>query len=224
MRLPKDASRLWQFIHFLITLIRPFACRLQVEGRENVPATGGVVIASNHPGGIDIFVLGYASPRQIYYMAKQELYEITPVLSFLLLEIGAFPVRRGQQDMRALATSVRLLRQGKMLGMFPEGTRDRDQGLTQGRNGAVRIAMQANAPVVPVALIGLSTLNRHWYNPLRRPHVTVRFGEPIYFSKDEAITSEMLQERTDKVMTAIAEMLPEELRGIYAKSAMRETT
>lgn len=218
MRTPRDATLAWKIVHLLITLMRPYVCRFRVEGREHVPVTGGVVLACNHPGELDVVVLGYASPRQIYYMAKQELFHVHPLLTWLITLAGAFPVRRGQQDVGAVSQSIKLVQQGKVLGMFPEGTRDRDRGLTRGRNGAVRIALETGAPVVPAAVIGVSALNRDWSHPFRRPQVTVRFGKPIYFQKAEHETSETLQTRTDEVMRAVAAMLPPELQGIYAET------
>jgi 1-acyl-sn-glycerol-3-phosphate acyltransferase len=219
---PKDSTSFWKFLHVIITLMRPWIGSLKIEGRGNVPMQGGVILACNHPGGVDVIVLGYSSPRQIYFMAKEELFKIHPGLSWLLHKVGAFSVRRGQQDVGAVSTSMSLVKQGKVLGMFPEGTRDRDRGLTRGRNGAVRIALATGAPIVPCALVGMGRFNREWTNPLRRPKAILRFGKPIYFHKTEAASAEILQQHTDAVMRAIAEMLPPELRGIYADLASLE--
>lgn len=211
-------------MHLIITCLRPWTGSLKIEGREHVPMQGGAILACNHPGGVDVIILGYASPRQIYYMAKEELFKIHPALSWLLFKVGAFPVRRGRNDVGAIATSVATVKQGKLLGMFPEGTRDRDLGLTRGRNGAVRIALATGAPIVPCALIGMGRFNREWRNPLRRPKAILRFGKPIYFDKNEGTSAEILQRYSDTVMYAIAEMLPPELRGIYADPASLEST
>jgi 1-acyl-sn-glycerol-3-phosphate acyltransferase len=216
---PKDSSFAWKFLHTIVTLIfRPWVCRLHIEGRENVPLDGGVIIACNHPGELDVVVLGYASPRQIYFMAKEELFRVHSFLTWWLYRVGAFPVRRGRQDVQAITTSIEIVRQGKALGMFPEGTRDRDRGLTRGRTGAVRIALEVGVPIVPAAVIGVSRLNREWKNPLRRPLVTVRFGKPIRFPAIGKANAETFQVYTDTVMSAIAEMLPPELRGLYGES------
>jgi 1-acyl-sn-glycerol-3-phosphate acyltransferase len=211
---PRDAHPVWQLLHLLITLFRPLICRLQVEGRENLPKEGGVVIACNHPGGLDVFVLGYVSPRQIFYMAKQELFEIGWWMNMLLGFAGAFPVRRGQQDVEAVNYSIRLAEEGKILGMFPEGTRNRGLGLRQGRAGVVRIALKANVPIVPAAMTGIMELNRDWRNPFRRPLVTVRFGEPIHLPPGPA-KQDALHAYTEQVMYGIAQLLPPEQRGVY---------
>ena len=182
-----------------------------------MPSQGGAILACNHPGQLDVFVLGYASPRQVHYMAKRELFEINPILTRLIYLSGAFPVRRGEQDIRAISTSMALVKGGKVLGMFPEGTRDRDRGLTRGRNGAVRIALSANVPIVPTAVTGVSALNKEWSNPMRRPLVTVHFGKPIYFEQHEVENNKLWQQYTDQVMFAIADLLPPALRGVYAR-------
>lgn len=215
---PKDATLTWKLLHILMTfVVRPWAGRLHIEGREHVPAEGGAIVACNHPGNLDVIVLGYGSPRQIYFMAKEELFNVSPFLTWWLYRVGAFPVRRGRQDVQAITTSIDVVKRGKVLGMFPEGTRDRDQGLTRGRTGLVRIAASLGAPIVPAAVIGVTQLNREWRNPLRRPEVTLRFGKPIQIPALDKANTELYQEYTDKVMYAIADMLPPELRGIYGQ-------
>jgi 1-acyl-sn-glycerol-3-phosphate acyltransferase len=221
---PKDSTPIWKFLHLLVTLLRLWTGNLRIEGRENVPMQGGVILACNHPGGVDVIIVSYSSPRQVYYMAKEELFKIHPALSWLLFKVGAFPVRRGRNDVGAIATSVAIVKQGKVLGMFPEGTRDHDRGLTRGRTGAVRIALATGTPIVPCALVGMGQFNRQWQNPLRRPKAIMRFGKPIYFDKVEGSNAPFLQKHTDTVMFAIAEMLPAELRGIYTDPALLEST
>ncbi len=216
---PKDAFLFWKICHLIISASRPITCRLQIEGRQHVPAQGGAVLACNHPGELDVLVLGYSSPRQIFFMAKDELFKVHPLLTAALHRLGAFPVRRGRQDVQAIQTSIRLVREGKVLGMFPEGTRDRDRGLTRGRNGAARIALETGVPIIPAAVVGVGRLNREWKNPLRRPPVTLRFGPPIRLESPPNITPEYLQLCTDQIMAAIAAMLPPELRGVYGEQS-----
>ncbi len=216
MRVPQDATRLWKGLYLVATALRPFLCRLVVEGREHVPATGGVVLAANHPGGIDVVFLGYASPRQIHYMAKHELFQIHPLFAAFIRAAGAFPVRRGQKDREAIAYAVRLVQAGKVLGMFPEGTRDRGRGLLRGKPGTVRIAMEAGAPIVPTGIIGVPEWHRAWYRPGPRPQVTVRFGEPLFFPRDTEDPA-IVQARTDQLMLAIARLLPPDQWGVYAE-------
>lgn len=213
MRVPADASRLWRSCFRILSAIRPLFCSLRVQGVENVPKEGGVVLACNHPGGLDSFVLGFTCPRQVYYMAKRELFNVHPVMTYLLHRIGAFPINRGASDTAAIEYSIKLVRGGRVLGMFPEGTRNRGKPLRRGKSGAVRIAIEADAPVVPVAVLGVPHLHKHWYNPFRRTRISVRFGQPFHFA---GARMEDVADCTNEVMVALAGMMPPELRGYYS--------
>ncbi len=215
MRIPKDAYPLWKFCFVALSLLRPLCGSLKVEGVEHLPLQGGVVLASNHPGGLDSFVLGLCSPRQVFYMAKRELFNIHPFLTYLLHRIGAFPINRGARDSAAIEHSVGLLKQGLVLGMFPEGTRNRGKPLRRGKTGAVRIAMDAGAPVVPVAIQGIPHLHKNLFNPFKRTKLSVQFGQPMRLPQG---TLEDVQDNTTAVMVEIARMLPPDLHGHYAEA------
>ena len=212
MGYPADSTPTWKYSYQAIHALRPLFCSLQVTGVEHVPRQGGVVLACNHPGGLDSFVLGYASSRQVYYMAKRELFNVHPLVTRFLHGIGAFPINRGARDTAALEHSVNLLREGLVLGMFPEGTRNRGMPLRRGRSGVARVALEADVPIVPVAVQGIPHLHQTWRNPFDRTHVSVQFGQPLRFA---AGTMEKAPEYTTEVMIAIARMMPPELRGQY---------
>lgn len=214
MRTPTDASRPWKFCHVAISALQPLFCSLKVEGVEHVPQSGGVVLACNHPGGLDSFVLGLCSPRQVFYMAKKELFNVHQVVTSFLYSIGAFPINRGARDAAAIEYSVNLLNQGRIVGMFPEGTRNRGNPMRRGKSGAVRIAIEAGVPVVPVAVLGIPHLHKNWYNPFKRTKLSVQFGQPIYFPQG---SMEDVQEHTTEVMLEIARMMPPHLQGHYAE-------
>ena len=212
---PSEATPTWKVSKVLIGILQHLFLTLHVTGAEHVPRTGGVVLACNHPGGLDSFALGYACPRQVYYMAKRELFNIHPWVTTFLRGIGAFPVNRGARDTSAIEHATDLLRQGQIVGMFPEGTRNYGRPLRRGKNGAVRIALDANVPIVPVAVLGIPHLHTNWYKPFKRTQLSVHFGEPMQFQPGSL---EEIQSHTSEVMYAIARLMPPELRGKYSDS------
>jgi len=218
MRFPKEGTRAWKVLYVIAIIIRPFFVRLNIEGEENIPTTGGCVIACNHTLGADYVLLGYASPRQVYYMAKSEIFAFHPLLAKLVSSAGAFPVQRGKGDTQAVEQAVAIVQAGKIVGMFPEGTRSRSGTLQRAKPGAARIAARAHTPVVPAAVLNGETILRDFFKLQRRPLVTVHFGTPVAPAGDADNTQEM-QQFTTTIMLAIAELLPVEQRGYYANVA-----
>ncbi|HET7578571.1 MAG TPA: lysophospholipid acyltransferase family protein [Bacillales bacterium] len=147
--------------------------RLKVIGAENVPKEGGVLLCGNHINNLDPPLVGAASPRPVHFMAKAELFEV-PILKSLLPKIHAFPVKRGAGDRQALRAGLKVLDDGKIMGLFPEGTRSKDGKLGKAFSGAGFFALRSSAHIVPCAIMGS-------YRPPAR--VTVIFGEPIDFSE-----------------------------------------
>jgi len=149
----------------------------RVTGREHVPMTGGFIFAANHTSHFDPPLLAIASPRQLTYLAKIELFRI-PLLGALIRNLGAFPVNRGGRDTRAIDTAAAYLRAGHALAMFPEGTRSLDGRLGPVKSGAARLAIKAHVPIVPVNIRGsFEAWPKHG---VPRPHpVTIRIGSPL---------------------------------------------
>lgn len=179
--------------------------RLRANGRENLPATGGYILACNHVSSLDPWLLGLPLwPRRwLRFMAKSELYWWP--LSLVLDGAGAFKVRRGLGDREAIETAVQLARQGHVVAMFPEGTRRR-KGLVKKhearpRSGAARIALEAGVPLLPAAVAGTDRLLK--LGPLR-----IAYGPPIEMddlrSCDDLRASS--QEATDRLIARIAEL------------------
>jgi 1-acyl-sn-glycerol-3-phosphate acyltransferase len=221
MRFPADSSFAWKALYLVAEFLKFFCCRVTVEGAENIPETGGVVLACNHNPGFDFAMLGYASSRQVYFMAKKEIFDINPLLSKLLFAVGAFPILRGKHDQRAIASAVQLVESGKVLGMFPEGTRSRTGKLQRAHSGAAHIAMEANAPVAPTVVIGSEKAFSRIWPPWNRPLVIIRFAPPIILQNpaDDQLTA---RQYTNRIMCAIAELLPPEHRGFYANCGALE--
>jgi 1-acyl-sn-glycerol-3-phosphate acyltransferase len=184
-------------------LYGPF--RLSFSGRENLPTSGGYVLACNHISNVDPWPIGMPlwPHRWLRFMAKVELYWWPA--RYLLDAVGAFPVRRGIGDLEAVKTAVQLAREGHVVVMFPEGTRRR-KGLVKkhvprARSGAARIAFEADVPLVPCAIAGTDRLSR--LGPLR-----VAYGAPV--ETDELRASDDLrsasQEATDRLMACITKL------------------
>jgi 1-acyl-sn-glycerol-3-phosphate acyltransferase len=149
--------------------------RLHVRGLENIP-DGGAVLAANHISNFDPWPLGLPlwPRRQLHFMGKAELFN--PLLAPILRGAGAFPVRRGEHDLQAIEAAVQLCRDGKLVAMFPEGTR-RQKGLrkkftARPRGGSARIALAAQVPLVPAAIKGTDRL-------LSLPRLQIAYGQPI---------------------------------------------
>jgi 1-acyl-sn-glycerol-3-phosphate acyltransferase len=179
--------------------------RLRARGRENLPATGGCILACNHVSSLDPWLLGLPLwPRRwLRFMAKSELYWWP--LSLVLNGAGAFKVRRGLGDREAIETAVQLARQGHVVAMFPEGTRRR-KGLVKKHeprphSGAARIALEAGVPLIPAAVAGTDRLLK--LGPLR-----IAYGPPIEIddlrSSDDLRASS--QGATDRLIARIAEL------------------
>lgn len=158
------------------TVLRP-ATRLffdaKVSGEENVPMIGPLVVAANHRSFLDPPMLGTWFPRTIHFMAKEQLFKI-PVLGFLIDTVHAFPVSRDAADIGSIRRALRILKEGGVVGIFPEGTRN-ISGEAKAKGGAVLLAATAHCHLVPVALVRTALAVRRW----RGSHVEVRIGKPI---------------------------------------------
>ena len=165
----------WMFGRPTIGGLARLTGRLRVYGRERVPRQGGLVIACNHFSWFDPAALGAACPRTIYYMAKIEAHRV-PGLGQLIRAFGTFSVRRGESDREAVRTMRQIVREGKALGLFAEGTRQRSGVPGEIQPGAAMVALQEGVPVIPVAVYG-----SHEWRPLNFHPVSVAWGRPIAF-------------------------------------------
>lgn len=208
-----DAIWTWRAVHLFTTAVKPIFCRLRCEGRENFPLHGGCVVTCNHTMGPDFLVVSYVSPRQIYFMVKAEMMERNRALGNFLRYNGSFSIRRGETDMEAIEHAIHLVKDGKVLGMFPEGTRSRTGKMQKARSGAARIATIAQAPVVPAVVINSEPIfQRANYLSLKpRVEVTIRIGEPLPPPQDPD-DSRALRSYIRLISDTMNAMLPEERR------------
>ncbi len=180
--------------------------RLEVHGREHVPAEGPLLLVSNHVSVLDPPFVGAAAPRELDFMAKEELFTI-PLFGRLITKLNAHPVRRDGSDSRALKTGLRLLAARRALLVFPEGTRGVEGRLGEGRPGAGMLAVMSGAPVTPVHVSGSArALPPGRFLP-RLAKVRVRFGPPLHFKvAGNEERKERYQEATREMMRAIAQL------------------
>jgi 1-acyl-sn-glycerol-3-phosphate acyltransferase len=160
---------LYPFARSIVAGILKPTYRIKVEGLENFPKEGGVLLCTNHISNFDPPVVGVTAPRKVFFMAKAELFKV-PILKNLLDNFGTFPVNRGGSDREALRTGLKILKEGNVLGFFPEGTRSKNGELGKGQAGAGFFALRSTAAVVPCAIIGP-------YKPFKPLHVV--YGKPI---------------------------------------------
>ena len=167
----------WAIGRPTIGLVTRLVAPIRSYGADRMPLQGGVVLASNHFSWLDPAVLGTTSPRTIYYLAKIEAHGV-PGLGELIRAFGTLSVRRGESDREAVRRMREIVREGKVLGMFVEGTRQRAgmPGVVQ--PGAAMVALQEKVPVVPVAIHG----TQHWKVGNFAP-VSVAWGEPLRFDE-----------------------------------------
>lgn len=202
---------LYGLIRIMFRLIFTILFRWRVTGHENIPLTGGVIIAPNHVSNIDPPLVGSAMQRRITIMAKEELFS-SAFFGAIIKQLGAFPVKRGTGDRAAIKTALGLLNDGKALILFPEGTRSKTGELNKAQPGVAMMAIKSQVPVVPVAVSG--TYNIFRSNNWLPPRFSVRFGKPIYPPEGVHNTKELMDEFSTKIMTQIATMLKEE-KGQY---------
>ncbi|WP_051450284.1 lysophospholipid acyltransferase family protein [Actinospica robiniae] len=225
-----DLERLGVFYAFMKVLVRRLTLvvlRPRIEGRENIPASGPVILASNHLSFIDSIIIPLVSPRRVAFLAKEE-YWTTPGIKGWFMKgfftgIGAVPVRRG--DHRAaqasLDTSLEVLESGVAFGIYPEGTRSLDGRLYRAKVGVGWLALKSKAPIVPVGIVGTDEVLPVGAKFPRLIRMTLRFGEP--FTADqvefpgEAVAENSRARRAvaDAVLTEIQKLSGQEYAGVY---------
>ncbi len=178
--------------------------------RGHVPKKGGVLLAPNHRSFLDPFAIASCIRRPIYFMAKQEMFA-SRFRSWILNCMGAFPVRRGESDEEAMKTARTLLEQGKVVVIFPEGTRHKTGSLGEPKRGVGRLALETGVPVVPVAVIGSERARRGWR--VRPVKVRIRMGRPLTFPRVENPSPHLAQEVTARIWPCV-ELLWEWLGGL----------
>ncbi|MFD2418837.1 lysophospholipid acyltransferase family protein [Amycolatopsis pigmentata] len=199
----------------------------RVTGADNIPEHGGAILASNHLAVADSFFMPVRVKRRVTFPAKREYFTGRGFKGLLkkwfFTGVGQIPIDRsgGSAAQAALDTAIRLLREGHLLGIYPEGTRSPDGRLYKGKTGVARIALEAGVPVIPVAMIGTDKVNPIGSKMWRPRRLEIRFGEPLDFSRYEGLSGDRFVERsiTDEIMYALMELSGQEYVDIYAARA-----
>ena len=214
----------WLLKYILLGPLLAILGRPKVEGLEYVPQSGPVILASNHLAVMDSFYLPLVVRRRITFLAKSEYFTGTGLKGWLsrwfFTTVGQVPIDRSNADtaQAALDTAERVLREGKLLGMYPEGTRSPDGRLYKGKTGLARLALETGVPVIPVAMIGTNVVNPPGTTMLRFGRVTVRFGKPMDFSRFDGLAGNRFIERAviDEVVYELMGLSGQEYVDIYA--------
>lgn len=199
---------LYKLVAFIIRMICRINGGLEIIGKDNVPAEGGVLLAANHISYMDPPLIGAVVPRNVTFMARKGLFEI-PVLRWMI-KSSAFPVDRERTRPSTIKETVRRLKKGELITMFPEGRRSETGELMEARRGIGMLACLSKVPVVPTLIIGsdrVLPVDAGW---LKRAKITVVFGEPVYYNstadEKEYRNHELHEVISNKIMTAIKEM------------------
>ncbi len=193
--------------------------RRLVKGKENVPRQGPLLIVSNHLSYADQYLLAISLNRKVVFMAKEEIFR-SKLIRHLAHTFGAFPVRRGGiMDREALQQANQVLDSGQALAMFPEGTRSKNAQLQPAFPGSAVIALHNHIPILPVGITGMEKVKKGlFWMLLHRPKAMINIGRPFYLpSVKGQLTKAELAKLANYIMEHIAELLPPEYRGHYAR-------
>jgi 1-acyl-sn-glycerol-3-phosphate acyltransferase len=207
---------LWKCLRPPVRFIATAAFDLKVYGTEHVPTSGGVLIVSNHQSVLDPIVLAVELTRPVSYIAKSELFEMSPVIAWVLRSLGGFPVHQGASDIRALRESIRRLDEGHILNLYPEGARTLDGEIGPIEKGVALIERRAKVPVIPAVIVGAFEawpITREYPRPWP---IRVQYGPPLYLAdrKPEAIVATI-----DRTLRQMFEELRARFPGSIRKKA-----
>ncbi len=214
---------LYEAVHAVVPPVAKLIWRPRVEGLENVPTTGPVIVASNHLSFADSMVIPIVVPRKVVFLAKEDYFTGTGVKGALMRGwfegIGMVPVDRDDtaSALQSLDIALEVLTRGDAFGIYPEGARSRDGRLYRGRTGVAHLALTSGAPVVPVGLVGTERLQPIGAMLPRLARVTLRFGTPLDFrGRAEGVPlGRARRQVTDEVMAAIHRLSGQQLAGAY---------
>lgn len=197
----------WLLVHVV--------CRYSVRGREHVPHSGSLLIVANHLSWFDPMLLGVILSRRVWFFTKAEMFN-WPLVGWVCRATGQIPVHRGTGDRAALEQALAYLREGKAIVIFPEGTVERQEQMIPAHSGVAMLALRSGATVLPIAHTGTRRILRTWRSWF--PSVSVQIGTPYVPALPAGMARKTgLEVVTQDIMQHIADMLPQEVRGVYRK-------
>ncbi|MBL8098303.1 MAG: 1-acyl-sn-glycerol-3-phosphate acyltransferase [Anaerolineales bacterium] len=201
---------------FLIRIWIRLTCRLDMTELQKVPMNGPLIAITNHTGQVEVPIMfAYLQPRKITAWAKAEAFDNL----FLKVIFGIWnviPVRRGEADIKSLKIAVKMIKEGYIFGIAPEGTRNKTGKLLRAQPGTVLLALHSGAPILPIVHWGGENYLKN-LKSFKRTDFYIRVGEPFKLNVEGVkMTSEIRQQIADEMMYEIAKMLPEEYRGEYS--------
>lgn len=219
----------WVVKAFLAPILHPLF-RPWVEGLEHLPDDGPAILASNHLSFLDSIFLPLLAPRRITFLAKSDYFNERGFKGFLkklfFTGVGQVPIDRsgGEASEAALRTGVRILSEGNLLGIYPEGTRSPDGRLYRGKIGVARMALEADVPVIPVAMIGTFEVQPPGQVRPNIRRVGIRIGKPLDFSRYRGLEDDrfVLRSMTDEIMYELMMLSGQEYVDTYAAKAKAE--
>lgn len=177
--------------------------RLRIHGLENIPERGKCILYSNHISLLDPLIIGVILKRRIYFMAKQELFS-NKLIGPIIKSWGAFPVKRGKPDISAIKTALKTLSEGKIFGIFPEGTRGEEHTIKKLEPGIVMIAIKSKAPVVPVVI-------KNRYKLFSTVNIVIGKPEIISVDDNKRVTPQQIDEIGSRMKATLEELMAKDL-------------
>jgi 1-acyl-sn-glycerol-3-phosphate acyltransferase len=202
-------------VNWVLRRVFETVCRIDRSEIHKIPARGPLILVANHIHLVEVPVfLPQLDPRDVIGLAKRESWK-NPLYNFLFNQWEAIPIDRGVVDREAFRRMLDVLEQGKILAVYPEGTRSRDGRLLQGKAGIVALAQKSGAPMLPIGFHGYENFSSN-LKRLCRTDFHIKIGKPFKLNSGaEALLRGSRQEVTDEIMCKIAELLPERYRGYY---------
>jgi 1-acyl-sn-glycerol-3-phosphate acyltransferase len=177
----------YRLLRFIFKILFKIFFRPKIIGLENIPKEGAFILAVNHMSNADPPFIGTFAERMVCYMAKEELFK-NPIFAAALRNLNVFPVKRGAADKGAIKNAIKILKSGKVLGIFPEGTRSKTGRIGKAESGVSLIAAMTKAPIIPAAIVNTDKI---FSADVKFPQLVLVFGKPIEFNGDSKDKDEL---------------------------------